>query len=209
MSYTYEYRQDDLFGGDLLGKVHCGIHRFFDSCAMGVKEDLDTTYLDFSDLMREIERRRYHCKPPAWISKLIKSKDKKIPGEKKRRSPGQEGNRDLRIFNGGMSNSCKLADDESYRFMFNPASLKDLQRPKKNNGELVYLRYHTIGHCFKDCKFANGHGTLLEEERGRLVKFIGGVRESKKKFGGKQTRFHPRKTILGGDTKDTGETKQG
>ena len=163
-----------------------------------MKEKLDTTYLDFSNLMRKIERRRYHCKPPAWISKLRKSKDNKPPGEKKRRTPGSEGDRNLRNFNAAISDSWKLVDDESYRFMFNPISLKNLQRPKKYSGQLVCLRYHTIGHCFKDCKFTNGHGTLLEEERGGLVKFIGSVRDSKKRFGGKNTRFNSRKTGQGG-----------
>ena len=64
MSYVYEFTRDSLFGEDLLGKTHWGMHRFFYSCAMGVKEKMNTTYLDFSELMREIERRKYHCKPP-------------------------------------------------------------------------------------------------------------------------------------------------
>ena len=103
----------------------------FYSCALGDKDMVDTTYLDFSDLMKEIERRRYNCKPPEWVTRLIKTKEKKNTGEKKKKVTESDGSRNLRIFNSNMADQCRLAEDEQYKFMFNPRSLKDLQRSKK------------------------------------------------------------------------------
>ena len=81
------------------------------------------------------------------------TKVKKHPGEKKRKATEPEDSRNLRIFNSNMADQCRLPEDEQYKFMFNPRSLKDLQRPKKRSGDIVCLRFHTIGHCFKDCEF--------------------------------------------------------
>ena len=91
MSYVYEFRQDSLFGGDILDKVHWGMHRFFDSCAAGDLDKIDTSYLDFMDTMREVERRKFHCKPPAWITKLIKSKERRPGAEKIKEGTGPRG----------------------------------------------------------------------------------------------------------------------
>ena len=86
--------------------------------------------------------------------------------------------------------ACRLAEDESYRFMFHPGNLKGLQKPKRKNGDAICLRYHTIGHCFKDCNFASGHGSLDSEEASEMAKFLEGVRESRKKFTSRTKRSY-------------------
>ena len=90
--------------------------------------------------------------------------------------------------------------------MFNPRSLKDLQRPKKRSDDLVCLRFHTIGHCFKDCKFQNSHGTLSGEEKERLGKFVE-ERASKKRFNGRQNRNYQKKDGEEGGSKPEGKKK--
>ena len=33
---------------------------------------------DFSDILQQVERREYNCKLPAWVSKLIAKREKKL-----------------------------------------------------------------------------------------------------------------------------------
>ena len=61
ISYNYEFRQDHLFGGNLLDRIHWRMHRFFDSCASGKTEKIEMEKLDFSDIMDQVERREYVC----------------------------------------------------------------------------------------------------------------------------------------------------
>ena len=77
VNYNYEFRQDKLFGGNILDRIHWRMHRFFDSCSAGNKDKVDVEKLDFSDILQQVERREYHCKPPAWIPRLIKSRERK------------------------------------------------------------------------------------------------------------------------------------
>ena len=88
------------------------MHRFFDSCAAGDQDKVDISYLDFTDIMKEVERRKFHCKPSAWITKLIKGKERRPEVEKKRRAPDPEEGRNLKIFNPEISEECRLAEDE-------------------------------------------------------------------------------------------------
>ena len=39
--YNYEFRQESLFGGHFLDKIHWRIHKFFNSCARGDEEKID------------------------------------------------------------------------------------------------------------------------------------------------------------------------
>ena len=104
-------------------------------------------------------------------------------------------------------------EEKSYKFMFNPNSVKEIQKPKKRGGEVICLRFHTLGHCFKDCRFKDGHGTLEKEEKDKLVSYLKEVRASKKKFGNRGRR-QPQRNKFEGDKKGNderveGETKQG
>ena len=190
-----------------------GMHRFFYFCVEGDQDKVDTSYLDWTDIMREVERRKIHCKPPAWITTLTKGKERRPGAEKKRRVPDPEDGRNRRIFNPEISEECRLTEDESYKFMFNPNSVKDIQKPKKRGGEVICLRYHTLGHSFKDCRFKNGHGTLEREEKEKLMEYLKEVRAFKKKFGNRGRR-QPQRTRFDGDIKGKeekveGEKKQG
>ena len=95
---------------------------------------MNVSHLDFTDLMRAVERREYYCKPPSWLTKLVKSKERKPTGaEKRRRGPEPEDRRSLMVKNMQTVQACRLAEDESYRFMFHPGNLKGLQKPKRKN----------------------------------------------------------------------------
>ena len=128
MRYDYKFGQDKPFGGDLLNRVHWRMHRFFDSCVLGDKEKMNVTCLDFTDLIRAVERRKYYCKPPSWLTKLFKSKERKPTGaEKRRRGFKPEEGRNLMVKNMQTVQACRLAEDESYRFVIYPGNLKGLQ----------------------------------------------------------------------------------
>ena len=173
------------------------MHRFFDSCAAGIPEKIDVEKLDFSDILQQVERREYNCKPPSWVSKLIAKRERKVekaPSQNnKRRSFDdekiQDGNRPQRISNPSISDSCKLKDGELHKFIFHPGNIRRFDKPMKKNGNQICLRYHCSGFCFKDCKFASGHGTLESEEKADLIAFMAKARDARKNFA---TRNRPR-----------------
>ena len=59
VAYAYEFRQDKLFGGNVLDRIHYRIHQFFNSCADGNPDKLDLDHLDFRDIMDQVRRREY------------------------------------------------------------------------------------------------------------------------------------------------------
>ena len=75
LSYDYEFRQERLFGGNFLDRLHWRIHRFFDSCASGDAQKVDLDKLDFTDVLNQIEKREYICKVPSWITSLMKKRE--------------------------------------------------------------------------------------------------------------------------------------
>ena len=57
------------------------------------------------------------------------------------------------------------------------------------------MRFHSLGYCFKYCRFVKGHGKLSPEETGEMEQFLGKARAARKKFqenqGGRQG-YRPR-----------------
>ena len=199
ISYNYEFRQDKLFGGNFLDRIHWRMHRFFDSCAMGDAEQIDLDKLDFSDMLQQVERREYNCKAPSWIQKLIKLREKAPQddqnsgrggsggggahgGRNKRRSFDQDNGRNQRVVNTKLSDTCKLCDGEQYRFIFHVGNIREIEKPKKKNGDMMCMRFHSLGYCFKDCRFANGHGELDADETKDMEKFLGKARVARRRF---------------------------
>ena len=190
ISYNYEFRQESLFGGNFLDRIHWRMHRFFDSCASGNHELIDLDKLDFSDILQQVERREYICKVPHWITRLMKLKEKKtdykLSGTNKSfgkgRSFDKDNERSKKVSNQNQYAICKLADNESYRSLFHPGNLRGLTKPTYKNGDPICLRCHTLGYCFINCKYASGHGPLNQEEAEGLAKFLEGAREAKKKY---------------------------
>ena len=146
--------------------------------------------LDFSNIRQQVERREYNCKPPAWVSKLIAKREKrheKTPRETGKRrffdeDKGQDGNRPQRVNNPSIAESCKLKDGEQHKYIFHPGNIRRIDKPMKKNGNQICLRFHCSGFCFKDCKFAGGHGTLDNEEKVDLLTFMAKAREARKVF---------------------------
>ena len=85
--YNYEFRQEKLFDGDLVDKIHYKIQRFFDSCAGGDPSQLNLKKIDFREIMDQIEEGKYYAKVPAWLRKLVKKREGKSLENK-----GGEGN---------------------------------------------------------------------------------------------------------------------
>ena len=201
-SYNYEFRQEKFFGGNFMDKVNWRLHRFFDSCASGDVTEIDTTKLDFSDMLEQVERREYHTKVPTWIRKLMKKKERK-PGrdqpigkghgggggggrnggeEKTRRQFGNESDRSKKIQNPQAQESCMLQLNEQFRDLFHPGNLRNVEKPKLKCGTQICLRYHCIGYCFTDCKFKDGHAGLNDTETASLKSFVEGARASRTSY---------------------------
>ena len=119
------------------------MYRFFNSCTADVKDRIDVERLDFSDILQQVERRKYNYKHPAWVSKLIAKREKKVEklpcdGSKRiffnTKDKVQEGGRIQRIPNLNMVNSCKLKDGELQKFIFHPENIRLIEKLMKKNG---------------------------------------------------------------------------
>ena len=154
-------------------------------------------------MLQQVERREYNSKVPSWITKLIKSREQKSPplndygdrynrggsggggnggrsGDLKRRSFNNKNDseRSVRVNNSNQHDTCKLRSNESYKDIFHPGNTCRLTKPKKKNGDINCLRFHTAGYCFKECKFS--HGILDAEEAAEHAAFVQSAREQRK-----------------------------
>ena len=64
MSYSFEFRNEKLFGGNFLDRLHYRVQRFLESCASGETRSINLKHLDFDDMKQSIERREYYSKSP-------------------------------------------------------------------------------------------------------------------------------------------------
>ena len=149
----------------------------------------------------------YHCKVPAWLTKLVKQRERRpgLPGGGRRPADG-EGGRSKKITNPTQRNECKLVEGEQFKYLFHPGNIKSLDKPKNNQGVTLCMRYHTMGYCFKDCKYLKSHGNLNNEETVGMANFLATARQGRKKFfagrGGGGGGTHPIS-----DDKNKGEHK--
>ena len=196
-SYNYEFVQNKMFGGHLLDKINWRTHRFLDSCAGGELESIDAGMIDFSDILYQIDRREYHAITPVWLNKFINKRERKpqVEGEfknghKKRRQFKGEGDEKMRrIANHDIKIEHRLRPDEQYGLIFHPGNLKDLEKPKRKNGDPICLRFHTVGFCYSDCFVKEGHGKLSEEEGTRLQEFTKKARAARGEFQAKRNNL--------------------
>ena len=96
--------------------------------------------------------------------------------------PEGDGGRNKKIINPDQRGECKLSDGEQFKFLFHPGNIKSMEKPKNSQGVTLCMRYHTMGYCFKDCKYLNGHGTLKEGEAVEMARFLSTARQGRKQF---------------------------
>ena len=196
-SYNYEFRQEKLFGGNFLDRVNWRFHRFLGSCTNGDAKNIDTAKLDFTDMLEQIERREYHTKVPSWIRKIMKKKEKKSSDrdtkrhggggggggeEKTRRQFGTDSDRSKKIANAHPQEDCTLKITEQFRDLFHPGNIRNMDKPNRNDGGQMCLRFHCLGFCFTNCKFKDGHSRLDAPEIQRLKTFVDGARSNRASY---------------------------
>ena len=106
----------------------------------------------------------------------------------KRRTFEQDNDRNQKVINPNQMEICKLKADEQFKYLFHPGNIKSLTKPKKKDGEIMCMRYHTLGYCFKDCKYHKGHGNLNEEETQDMATFLTNAREVRAAFTNRRKR---------------------
>jgi len=199
-SYNYEFRQEKLFGGNFLDRINWRYHRFLDSCASGDVENIDLKKLDFNDMLEQVERREYHTKVPSWIRKMMKKKEKKHGdhdrhqrgsgggggggrgSERTRRQFGSDSDRSKKIANANSHEGCMLKMTEQFRDLFHPGNIRNLEKPKIADGTPMCLRFHTLGSCFTDCKYKDGHTCLTTEEARKMKSFVDSARANRASY---------------------------
>ena len=219
MSYQYEFRQDPLFGGNFLDLMNWQMHRFLESCASGEESRIDTSLLDFSEMMHQVERRQFPTKSPAWITRLMKKREAQKDlhrntktgggwggdtnrGTKRRQFTPKDSSK--RVFNGKDVSAYKLKQNEQFRDMFHPGNIKGVTKPARN-GDMFCLRYHTLGFCYPDCKYKSGHCVLTPEEEGKFTEFMKEARSNLQNYN-KNRKTNP--NYKGGDTNKNEDGKK-
>ena len=200
MSYNFEFRNDKLFGGNFLDRIHYRIQRFLESCASGDPAQIKVKHLEFDEMLESIERREYYSKNPIWLTKLMKKRaegPKKQGEENPRRGGGggsygaQNGDNNKRcrfqpqdqskkISNSSICQACQLTPNEPFRDLFHPGNIRQLKKPERN-GVMLCMRFHILGYCFSDCKYKSGNGVLGEAEQA-MKTFVAQARTNLKQF---------------------------
>ena len=84
--------------------------------------------------------------------------------------------------NSNPKDGCMLALTEQFRDIFHPGNVRALEKPKNKKGIMICLRFHTLGFCFGDCKYKNGHGSLDTDKTRSLSIYIISARENRKNY---------------------------
>lgn len=172
-SYNYDFKQEKLFCENFIDRVSWRLHRLFDSFSSGDTSNIDIGKLDFSDMVEQVERLEYHSKLPSWIHKLMKKNEE----NKKTLTAKTDVTVDevtaaavttavievrdanlvkiIRVNHVQNTNSqygCMLVLTKQFRDVFHPGVMRNLDKPKKKNGIMMCLRFHTLGFYFGDCK---------------------------------------------------------
>ena len=93
-----------------------------------------------------------------------------------------DGGRTQSVMNYQIIDTCRLCNGEAHKFMFHPGNIKRLTKPKKKNGNMMCLRFHYSGYCFKYYHLTNGHGTIDTEGVIDQARFLTECKEHRKKF---------------------------
>ena len=100
--------------------------------------------------------------------------------ERKRCSFAQDDERQNRVINASVYEDNKLAPNKMFCDIFNPGNIKGVDTPTNVKGKQLCLKFHTLGFCFKECKFA--HGALADNETTKVKNFIKSAREGRVKY---------------------------
>jgi hypothetical protein len=107
--------------------------------------------------------------------------------------------RNRKVFNPHRNEDLILKSNERFRSIFHPGNVRDIPRPKLKNGNLIYVRYQTLGWCYNDCTSINGHAQLSSDETKSFSQFLKSAREVRRSYD-KQGRYGTQRT-----TKEPGE----
>ena len=105
-----------------------------------------------------------------WFQVLKQGSIKK----RKRRSFANDAEDGIRakVMNPEKSLTKKLRDNEPFKNIFHPMNLCDMKLPKDRNGNTRCLRWHTMGYCYRDCRYAAGHRSNESARDAGIAEFI-------------------------------------
>lgn len=64
--------------------------------------------------------------------------------------------------------------------IFNTGNIKGVDKMTNAAGKQFCLKFHNLGFCFKECKFA--HGSLTNDEMTKVKNFVNSAREGRTKY---------------------------
>ena len=75
-----------------------------------------------------------------------------------------------------------LKISEQFRDLFHPGNIRNLEKPKIADGIPMCLRFHSLGSCFTDCKYKDGHSCLTTEEARKMKTFVDSARANRASY---------------------------
>ena len=148
------------FGSYFATTIHSGLSIYLSKANYGIKH-MKPEYLDFSDLILDIQMQRLRLAIQTIPGTLTFNKENNKNSDNNRPSRGNE---QVNKFKDNF-----LRNDE-YRKIFSPRNRQGCEPPKMSDGTPICWNFHSKGRCHDKCK--NSHKQLNKDEKDSYNKFI-------------------------------------
>jgi hypothetical protein len=164
---------DSQFTAKFICAIDERIYQWLQQCsAKDCVLDTDTSLMDFSPLIQDIQLNRFNYQLPPSISKVVQPSDQSGCNLNQReRTNSQETAKPMR--NTEPNRDWKLRPNENWETIFRN---KTLEGPDLSIGCKPCLKFHVKTICYDDCKQICSHRKLSGEDKVKTDKFIKSLR---------------------------------
>ena len=179
--YVFHFNEFPLFGAWFINKIHVGVQRYLHSCALGIPSKLDTTAIDFSDMIRSIQNRSIaFVRAPSYVKDQLPNRNKgkrraeenEDEGPRTKKGKGNK-NRDNKVTNDEQDAQAKLGHGMVFGEVFCREVRDGTNQPRMDDGTEMCNRFYGKGYCFQNCR--RSHNKKNSAEQTRWKKFLQNV----------------------------------
>ena len=87
-----------------------------------------------------------------------------------------------KIANENRQQGYMLQSTEKFPDLFHPGNIRNLDKPKIEDGTPMCLQCHSLGSCFTDCKYKDGLICLTTEEARKMKAFVDSTRANRASY---------------------------
>ena len=184
-AYVYQLASIPQFGAYFISKLHEGIQVFLHSCGSRDSKKIDFAAIDFSSLLKSIQRQDIQfIRLPKYIKKVsfkeqedTKDNNPSKNKNKQQQRRGNGGNNDsprpnlVKLTNPDTDPECLLPPDLEYKRAFSRKLKTGIPPPKSDDGVEMCHKFHAKGFCLsKNCPFSQTQKNPAEKLRWKKFK---------------------------------------